>query len=59
MTLNVKSEENSLGAFLNWAMLGIFYFIFIISKQLIANKNLLMTGFEPWIYGVESDGSTN
>ena len=59
MTLNVKSEEDSLGAFLNWAMLGIFYFIFIISKQLIANKNLLMTGFEPWISGVESDGSTN
>ena len=49
--------------FSKWAILGIFFFIFVFSiEQLVdklVDKILPMTGFEPWISGVRSDHCTN
>ena len=50
--------------FFNWAIPGLFFFIFVLSGlQLtdIYNRKIFlpMSGFEPWISGIRSDRSAN
>ena len=49
--------------FLKWAIPGLLFFIFVISKQLaetnVLYKRLLMTKFEPQISDIGCDPSTN
>ena len=42
-----------------WAILGLFFFNFVFSIQLIMIKTSPMTGFEQWTSGVGSDRFTN
>ena len=59
---NLCLDESPKDNFKNWAIPGLFFFIFVFLKQLTVNvqyKCLPMTGFEPQTSGIGSKSSTN